>query len=351
MALTTAHEWHEIPLDTPFTISRGTREVSENAVVRVEDGDGHEGIGGATPTEYYGETRASMDGVLPDLLDVVESVGDPHNAQRVERRLRAVAGGPRDHPAARAAVSIAVHDLAAKRLGVPLYRQFGLDSADAPPTCHTVGLASTEEMRERAVDLVDAGFERLKLKLGTSRDVEIVSTVRAAVPDATLHVDANGAWGVAEAVEMTSVLADHDVAFVEQPVPAADSETLAQVAAASPVPVAADESCLVAADVPEVAEVVDIVVVKLAKTGGVRPAIRAIHTAHAHGLDVMLGCMTESNASIAAGCHLAPLCDWADLDGSLLLADDPIDGVPTPGGRIELARRERPGTAAQFAGE
>jgi L-alanine-DL-glutamate epimerase-like enolase superfamily enzyme len=350
MTLTTTHEWHEIPLDAPFTISRGTREVSKNAVVRVEDGDGHEGIGGATPTEYYGETRASMDDVLPDLLAAVESVGDPHNAQRVERRLRDVAGGPREHPAARAAVSIAVHDLAAKRLGVPLYRQFGLDPGEAPPSCHTVGLASTEQMRERAADLATAGFDRLKLKLGTSRDVEIVTTVRAAVPDATLHVDANGAWGVAEAVEMTSVLADHDVAFVEQPVPADDPALLAQVADASPIPVAADESCLVAADVPDVADVVDIVVVKLAKAGGVQPAIRAIHTARAHGLDVMLGCMTESNAAIAAGCHLAPLCEWVDLDGSLLLADDPVDGVPMPGGRIELARQDRPGTGARDAG-
>jgi len=351
MTLTTAFDWREIPLDVPFTISRGTRAVSENAVVRIEDGGGNVGLGGATPTEYYGERRASMDDLLPDLLGAVESVGDPHDAQRVERRLREVAGGPRAAPAARAAVSIAVHDLAAKRLGVPLYRQFGLDPAAAPPTCHTVGLASTDQMRERAVALVDAGFDRLKLKLGTSRDVDIVSTVRAAVPDATLHVDANGAWGVAEAVEMVGVLADHDVSFVEQPVPADDSEGMARVHAESPIPVAADESCVTAGDVPAVADRADMVVVKLAKAGGVRPAIRAIHAARAHDLDVMLGCMTESNASIAAGCHLAPLCDWADLDGSLLLADDPIDGVPMPGGRIDLARRDRPGTGARTAGE
>ncbi len=348
MTLATEYEWHELSLDVPFTIARGTREVSENAIVRIEDADGHSGIGGGTPTAYYGETPASMDGVFPDLLGAVEAVGDPHATQRIERRLREVAGGAREHPAARGAVSIALHALAAKRLGVPLYRQLGLDPAAAPPSCHTVGLASTDEMRERAVALVDAGFERLKLKLGTSRDVDIVSSVRAAVPEATIHVDANGAWGVAEAVEMTSVLADHDVAFVEQPVPAANPEVLAQVAAASPLPVAADESCLLASDVPDVADIVDIVVVKLAKAGGIREALRTIHTARAHGLDVLLGCMTESNASIAAGCHLAPLADWVDLDGSLLLAEDPVGGVPMPGGRIELARQDRPGTGARL---
>ena len=348
MALTTDYDWHEIPLDVPFTISRGTTEVSANAIVRIEDDAGTVGIGGATPVEYYGDTRASMDDLLPDLLAVVEDVGDPHAIQRVERRLREVAGGPREAPAARSAVSIALHDLAAKRLDVPLYRLWGLDPAEAPHSCHTVGLADTDEMRERAVDLVDAGFDTLKLKLGTSRDVDIVSTIRAAAPEATIHVDANEAWGVAEAVEMTAILDDHDVAFVEQPVPAADPEVLAQVASASPVPVAADESCVLATDVPDVADIVDIVVVKLAKTGGIPEAVRAIHAAHAHDLDVMLGCMTESNASIAAGCHLAPLVEWVDLDGSLLLGDDPVDGVPMPGGRIELARQDRPGTGARL---
>jgi L-alanine-DL-glutamate epimerase-like enolase superfamily enzyme len=348
MALTTHYDWYEIPLDVPFEISRGTVDVSENAIVRIEAADGTVGIGGATPTEYYGETRASMDALLPDLLDIVEDVGDPHARQRIERRMRERAGGPRTAPAARLAVGIALHDLAAKRADLPLYRYLGLDPAEAPPTCHTVGLASTAEMRERAADLVAAGFDTLKLKLGTSRDVDIVSAIRGVAPEATIHVDANEAWGVEEAVETTAVLDDHDVAFVEQPVPADDPAGLARVREASPIPIAADESCVVAADVPAVADAADIAVVKLAKTGGIDEATRTIHAARAHGLDVMLGCMTESNASIAAGCHLAPLCDWVDLDGSLLLGDDPVAGVPMPGGRIELARQDRAGTGARL---
>ncbi|MFD1585724.1 dipeptide epimerase [Halorientalis brevis] len=344
MTLTTDFTWHDLPLDVPFGISRGTTERSGNVVVRVTDEDGTVGIGGGAPVEYYGESRESVESVLPDLLSVVEDVDDPFQLQRIERRLRDVVGDATSDPAARSAVSVALHDLVCKRLDVPLYRYWGLDPDRPVTSSFTIGLADTEAMADRAAETVDAGYSVLKVKLGTDRDREVVRAVRAAAPEATVRVDANEAWDPDEAVAMTEFLADHGVEFVEQPVPAADPEGLARVREEGALPVAADESCVTARDVPAVADSVDVVVVKLAKCGGLQAARRQIHTAHAHDLDVMLGCMTESNASIAAAAHLTPLVEYADLDGALLLADDPFDGVPMPGGRIDLTASVGPGT-------
>jgi L-alanine-DL-glutamate epimerase-like enolase superfamily enzyme len=199
-------------------------------------------------------------------------------------------------------------------------------------------------MRERAAAAVDAGFDHLKVKLGTDRDRERVAAVREGAPDAGLRVDANGAWAPHEAVRKSHWLADHDVRFVEQPVAATDLEGLRFVYEHSSLPVAADEACITPTDVPRVADRADIVVVKLAKTGGVRPALELLHAAPAHDLEAMIGCMVESNASLAAAAALAPLCAYADLDGSLLLADgaDPFafDGIGSDG-TVDLGAVDR----------
>jgi len=320
-----------LPLADEFTISRGTQETAENVVVRIEDGSGTTGVGAAAPSPHYGETAATVEAVLPELLSVVESVGDPHARQRIERERGGVIA---DNPAAHAAVDIALEDLAAKRLAVPLYRGWGLDPDAAPKTSYTVGL---DRMREKAADAVAAGHDVLKVKLGTDRDEAIVTAVRDAAPDARLRVDANAAWTPTEAVRRIDALAAHDIEFVEQPVPADDPEGLRYVYERSRLPIAADESCVTLSDVPAVADRADIANVKLMKCGGLGPARRLIHAARAHGLAVMLGCMIETNAAIAAACHLAPLVDYADLDGSLLLDSDPYAGVPIDGDGIHLS--------------
>ena len=331
--VSTRFESTELPLAEPFGISRNRTETTACVVVELEDDDGQTGIGSATPVSYYGETVESVEAVLPDLLAVVETVGDPHRLDRIASRLEAVAP---DAPAARTAVSIAVHDLAAKQVGEPLYRRLGLDPGRTPPTSYTVGLATAEEMAERARRIRAAGFPVLKVKLGSDDDWKRLRAVRDAAPQATIRVDANGDWTAEETLTKCEWLAAENVEFVEQPVPAEDIDGLARVAAESSLPVAADESCVTAADVPGVAEAVDIVVVKLMKCGGVRPALRQIATANAHGLDVMVGCMVESMASLAAGCHLSPLAEYADLDGSLLLDADPHAGVSLRGGNIRI---------------
>jgi L-alanine-DL-glutamate epimerase-like enolase superfamily enzyme len=284
--------------------------------------------------------------VLPDLLAVVERVDDPENLARIEAGMREVVA---DNPAARAAVSIACHDLAAKRADLPLYQYWGLDPANTLHTSFTIGIDDAETMRRKTEEAVDAGYGTLKAKLGTGRDEELLSTVREAAPDATIRVDANEAWTPREAVRNIEWVADYGVEFVEQPVPAENREGLQFVYERSELPIAADESCITASDVPEIADRCDIANLKLMKTGGLREAKRLIHTARAHGLEVMCGCMVESNASIAAAAHLAPLLDYVDLDGSLLLAEDDFEGVPIPAGYVDLQAVERSGTGVREA--
>jgi L-alanine-DL-glutamate epimerase-like enolase superfamily enzyme len=334
----------ELPLEHDFTIARGTQSTAENVLVRITDDRGRTGVGAAAPSGRYGETPATVTAVLPDLLAAVESVGDPLALQRIEREMADLVAG---NGAARCAVDVALHDLAATQLDLPLYRYLGLDPERSVTTSFTVGLDDTERMREKAAAAADAGYPILKVKLGTDRDREVVGAVRDAAPDATIRVDANEAWTPREAVTKTRWLAEAGVEFVEQPVPADDPDGLAFVRERGDLPVAADESCVTLADVPQVAGAADIATIKLTKAGGLRETVRMIHAARAHGLAVMLGCMIASDALMAAGAHLAPLLDYADLDGSLLLADDPYEGVPMSDGRIELAALDGPGTGAR----
>jgi L-alanine-DL-glutamate epimerase-like enolase superfamily enzyme len=333
MTLSTDFERLSLPLRDDFGTAYGTRETAENVLVRVADESGAVGVGAASPAAYYDESVESALAVLPELLVVVEDVGDPHAQQRIARRLRERAP---DQAAARAAVSIAVHDLAASRQAEPLYRRWGLDPDAVPRTSYSIGIDTPERMGEKAKRAVDEGYFILKIKVGTNEDRARVSAVREAAPDARLRVDANGAWEPADAIAATRWLAEQTVEFVEQPVPADDIDGLRAVSEDGALPVAADESCLTAGDVPRVADAVDIVVTKVSKCGGLRGAVQQIATASAHGLETMVGCMVTSNAAIAGACHLAPLCDYTDLDGALLLAEDPYDGVPMPGGDIDL---------------
>ena len=339
----TAFERVDLDLGTTLTISRGSTTRVSNHLVTVTDSAGRVGTGGAAPAVYYGEDADSVGTALPDLLAAAEAVGDPAAQQALERRL---AGEAPHEAAARAAVSTAVHDLAARQRGEPLYRRLGLDPGHTPVTSVTVGIDDPAGMVERARAWREAGYPALKVKLGTDDDQARLQAVRAAAPEASIRVDANGDWSTDEAVAALSWLDDIGVDLLEQPVPADDLAGLRRVTEAAPMPVAADESCVTADEVPAVADAVDAVVVKLMKCGGLRPAQKQIVTARAHGLDPMLGCMVETGASVAAAAHLAPLAAYADLDGALLLAADPCTGPSLAGGRIDLADVEH-GTGAR----
>lgn len=334
----------ELSTTVPFRISRGTTTTTENVVVALEH-DGETGYGAAAPSRYYGETTESVEARLPALFEVVEAAGDPYAPRTIHDELCAVAA---DYPAARAAVDVALWDLAGKLLDAPVYRILGLsaDPEGCPPTSFTVGLAETSEMERGAREAAAAGYPVLKVKLGTNRDLAIVEAIREAAPDVRLRVDANESWDVDEAVRKCEALSAYDVEFVEQPVAASDPDGLLEVHERSPIPIAVDESCLTADDVPAVADRCDVVTLKLMKTGGLTPALDLVATARAHGLEVMCGCMLETNASIAAAAHLLPMVEYADLDGSLLLESDPYAGVQVSQGRFDLASVER-GTGAE----
>ena len=322
-----------VPVHTrlPFVIARGGASEWRLVWVRVIDDDGAEGWGEAAPSRFYGETTETVIAVLDRLRAVLERA----NAWSLDAIEAEMHTAIRFNPSAKSAVSAALHDLAAKRLGVPLYRMLGLDPADAPQSSFTIPITADDDALRRALDDA-ASFPILKVKLGGPRDADTIAAVRSSAPDKILRVDANAAWAPKHALHMIDVLLDYDVEFVEQPVAAQDIDGLRFVRERSPLPIIADESCLVATDIPRLAGAVDGINLKLAKCGGLREALRIVAAARAHGMSVMAGCMVETSLGISAAAHLAPLLDFADLDGAALLANDPFHGASIANGIITL---------------
>jgi L-Ala-D/L-Glu epimerase len=326
-----SHEIIALQTTHPFIIARGGS--SEYRVVRVTvtDDDGLTGWGEAAPSKHYGETADSVVSVLPLLAAVLEDA----NGWSLEAIEHGMAKAIRFNASARAAVSAALHDLVAKRLGVPLYRMWGLDPAASPPTSFTIGIAPDDAtLRTRVQEA--GGYPVLKVKLGSHWDERIMRIVREMEPAKVLRVDANAAWTPKHALRMIPLLQELGVEFVEQPLPAHDIAGLRFVRERSALPIIADESCLVSTDIPALAGAVDGINIKLAKCGGLREALRMVATARAHGMSVMCGCMVESSLGITAAAHLAPLLDYADLDGAALVANDPYEGASIEGGIVKL---------------
>ncbi len=312
----------------PFIIARGGQSDYRTVMVRLVDGDGLEGWGEAAPARIYGE---STETVLAALTNYAEHLpADPLHIEDTERQWEKLL---RLNPAARCALSAALHDLAGKRLGIPVHRLWGLDPARAPRSTFTIGIDTVEKLRQKVGEASE--YPILKIKLGTDRDVEILRTIRE-LTDKELRVDANTGWNTRQAIRMLPVLEEFGVTVLEQPLPADDLDGLAQVTRASRIPVIADESCLVAADIPRLVGKVDGINIKLAKCGSLREAIRMIAVARAHHLMVMVGCMIESSIAITAAAHFTPLVDIVDLDGAALLANDPFTGATIAGGQVHL---------------
>jgi L-alanine-DL-glutamate epimerase-like enolase superfamily enzyme len=292
--------------------------------------DGVEGLGEGAPIVRYGEDPDQARRALEQVRDDVERE-DPWAREALLGR----AFARLDHQfAARAALDIALHDWTGQRLGIPLYRLFGLDPADAPLTTFSIGI-DTPEMTRQKVREAEA-FPVLKIKVGLDTDEASIDAVRA-VTDKPLRVDANEGWQDREiAVRKIEWLASRGVELVEQPVPAAALEDAAWVRERVGVPIFADEACRRARDIPGLAGAYDGVNIKLDKAGGLAEALRMIHTARACGLGTMLGCMISSSVSTTAAAHLSPLVDYADLDGHLLIANDPWVGVQVRQGQLVL---------------
>ena len=322
-----------LQLATPFRISRGVQLHAYNTLVTLRDGD-LSGIGEAAPSGYYGEKREMVHAALPYLA---QQLGDDPLCIEdiVEAFERTFHHG---NAAAKAAFDMALYDLAGKRLDVPVYTLLGLNPDRTPLTSYTIAIDTPQEMARKAGEARD--YPVLKIKVGTPDDVAIVRAIRE-VTDATLRVDANAAWTAKEAIRTINALAPYNIEFVEQPVAASDLDGLQLVRENVPVPVIADESCVVPEDIPSVIGRVDGINIKLMKCGGMRNALKMIAAARVHHLKVMLGCMIESSLSITAAAQLSPLVDYADLDGQMLIAHDPFDGVRVEHGKLVLP--DRPG--------
>jgi len=306
-----------LELAETFTISRESSDWADVVHVTIAH-EGSVGRGEAAPIERYGETAASA-------LAFVEQQGhlvgdDPWALEEIGDRLAALDG----EQSAKSALDAALHDLQGKLVGTPVWRLLGLPQI-GPPTSWTVWLGDPDDMARRA-EAAAPRFRRLKLKLGggDGLDVERVRAVRG-VTKLPLQVDVNEWWTLDEALDACGELAALAVEYVEQPLREGDAGG-AELRRRSPLPIYVDEDCHTLVDVAACREVAHGITIKLAKSGGIREAIRMAHAARALGMDVMLGCMVESGLGIAAGCVVAPLCDHVDLDGNLLLADDPLPG-------------------------
>ena len=301
-----------------FVIAREACDWEDVVQVELRHGE-HVGRGEAAPIVRYEETPESA-------LAFIEEHGgllgdDPFALEEIGQRLAEIPG----EQAAKAALDAALHDLQGKLVGLPVWRLLGLPRI-GPPTSWTIWLGDPDDMARRT-ERVAGRFKRLKLKLGGADglDVERVRAVRSRT-DLPLQVDVNEWWSLEEALDAIPQLVELGVAYVEQPLPAADPGA-GELRARSPIPIYVDEDCHTLRDVAPCAEIAHGINIKLAKSGGIREAIRMAHAARALGLGVMLGCMVESGIGIAAGCVVAPLCDHVDLDGNLLLAQDPCPGV------------------------
>jgi L-alanine-DL-glutamate epimerase-like enolase superfamily enzyme len=301
-----------------FVIARESHDTADVAWIEVRH-DGVSGYGEAAPIDRYGESAESAAAFVEEHAGLLGD--DPFALEEIGARLAEVPG----EQAAKAALDAALHDLCGKLAGLPVNRLLGL-SRGGPPTSWTLGIADPDETARKA-ERARGRFRRLKLKLGArdGLDVERVRAVRA-VTDVPLQVDVNEYWTLDEALEWIPELASLGVEYVEQPLPAADPGA-PELRRRSELPIYVDEDCHTLADVAACRERGHGINVKLAKSGGIREAVRMIHAARAFGLGVMLGCMVESGLGIAAAAHVSSLCDHLDLDGNLLLAEDPWPGV------------------------
>ncbi|MBI1803446.1 MAG: dipeptide epimerase [Ignavibacteriae bacterium] len=326
-------EYIELKLRHTFTISRSSRDVEPCIIVSLEH-DGIVGYGEAAPSERYGETPETVIAFLKksDLIHF----NDPFQLDEILSYISELA--PNDF-SARAAIDIALHDLIGKKLKIPLWKMWGLNDHATPKTSFTIGIDSIEVIEKKVREA--SAYPILKVKVGIPQDKMIIKMIRK-VTDKVIRVDANEGWkSKEEARDKILWLETQGVEFIEQPMPASQLDDIAWLRQYVNIPLIADESVLQLSDIPRIAGAFDGINIKLMKCAGLREAMRMIHTAKVMGMKVMLGCMIESSVGISAAAQLSPMVDYADLDGNILITNDPFDGVKVVDGRLIL--NERPG--------
>lgn len=316
-----SYEPYTLKLKTTWRIAHGSTDQRHNVFVKIGDGAGE-----AAGVPHHGE---SQEGIMAYLSQLLEQDWDPFDLEEPLSRL------PAGSSAAHCAIDLALHDFLGKKLGQPLYALLGLNPELIPITSYTISIDKPDVMAERAQQ---SGMPALKIKLGGGEDdFQVVRSIREAT-NASIRVDANAGWSREQALQIIPRLVEFGVEFVEQPLAMGDIEGLAWLHARKPgLPIFADENIKTSQDVAAHAGAVDGVVIKLCKSGGIREALRAIHTARALGMKVMIGCMVETSLAVGAAAQIAALCDYADLDSPLLLANDPFEGLSYVGAKLKLS--------------
>ena len=323
----------DLKLKHTFTISRSSRDVSPVVFVQIEHA-GIVGFGEAAPSNRYGESVETVEAFFAK-LDVRRFV-DPFQLESI---LDYVDGIAADNTSAKAAIDIALHDWIGKKVGLPLHKYWGLDKQKAPLTSMTIGIDEPEMIQRKVREAEE--YPILKIKLGRANDDEVMRAIRQVTKKA-LRVDANEGWKTKEvALEKIKWLEQEGVEFVEQPLPAGDLAGTAWLRDRVNLPLIADENSIRLSDVSRLQGVFDGINIKLMKCTGLREALKMVHTARACGLKVMVGCMIESSVGISAAAQLSPLIDYADLDGNVLISNDPFHGVKIIEGKLALP--DRPG--------
>jgi len=323
----------------PFGISRWTHSEFARLVVELREGD-HVGFGEAAPNARYGEERERDADLLVDHAPEIADLRGPAGVEAFCETL-AAAGVP----ALRAGLSAAAWDLAGKQAGEPVWRMLGL-ARPSVSTSYTIAIGAPDDMLAQA--RAASAFGTLKVKLGFDGDVELARRLALALPETTFRYDANEGWDRERAASALAVLEDLGAELVEQPLPAADVEGMAWLKERTRIPLLADEAVLTLDDLDAVGDAYDGVVVKLAKAGGIAAAFALVSACAGRGLQVLIGCMVESSLGVAAALQLAGLADYVDLDGALLLAEDPFTGIAVDGD--VLTASEAPGLGVWPAG-
>ncbi|SHF06405.1 mandelate racemase/muconate lactonizing enzyme family protein [Streptoalloteichus hindustanus] len=333
-------DWNVValPLREPFRISRSVMSTRDAVQLALEH-DGVVGHGEVVTSVYFGLDVRRITSLVMEFAPRLREFPDPASLLAA---LPEAAGPLAEAPGVLAALDAAAHDLVGRQVGLPVHHLLGQSTWRPVATARTIGITDPEHAATTAKQLTDRGFTTLKLKLGApdpAEDLARVAIVRAIAPAARLVLDPNGAWRPEDAPRLLADFARFDVDAVEQPIPPGTPDELAALAERSPVPVIADEDASTLADVERLAGVVHGVNVKLAKCGGVSAARRLIEAARSRGTDVMLGCLVASSLGIAPAVHLAGQARWVDLDGHLLLANDPWTGIGGEDGVLRLTGR------------
>ena len=315
----------------PFRIARETKKTRDIFVVSLE-ADGVTGIGEAAPQAFYGEDAMTVRAAINAIGRLIDT--DPSDVQaRLNQPGEDLYERLRPHASVRAALDMALWDHRGRREGAPVWKLIGADPRRMPLTSYTIGFDRPEVIDAK----VDAAgpYRILKVKVGLPGDIEIVDRVIAR-SGKTVRVDANEGWDIDTAIEKTMELFRRGVEFCEQPIAHDDEDGLRQLKRLSPLPIVLDESIVDAEDVERRHDQGHAINIKLMKCGGITPALEMVRAARARGLRVMIGCMLESSLGVTAAAHLGPLADWADLDGHLLLAEDPCEGAQVAEGKLVL---------------